>query len=56
MSDGRPYLHNLQYDMNMNYQNNIKNALEATGQVEVIAGTAPINSNAAAKEEALRLK
>lgn len=31
MSDGRPYLHNLQYDMNMNYQNNIKNALEATG-------------------------
>lgn len=56
MSDGRSYLHNLQYDMNMNYQNNIKNALEATGEVEVVAGSAPINSNAAAKEEALKLK
>ena len=56
MSDGRPYLHETQYEMNMQYQNAIKAALEATGQVEVIAGTAPVNSNTAAKEEAMRLK
>lgn len=56
MSDGRPYLHQTQFDMNMRYQNDIKEALEATGLVEVVAGTAPVNSNAAAKEEALRLK
>ncbi len=56
MSDGRPYLHQTQFAMNMQYQNDIKEALEATGLVEVVAGTAPVNSNAAAKEEALRLK
>ena len=56
MSDGRPYLHQTQFEMNMRYQNDIKEALEATGLVEVVAGTAPVNSNAAAKEEALRLK
>ena len=56
MSDGRPYLHQTQFEMNMRYQNDIKEALEATGLVEVVAGTAPVNSNAAAKEEAIRLK
>lgn len=56
MSDGRPYLHNLQYEMNMNYQRQIKEALEATGLVEVVEGEAPINSNDAAKKQALRLK
>ena len=29
MSDGRPYLHNLQFDMNMGYQAQIKERLEA---------------------------
>ncbi len=56
MSDGRPYLHQTQYEMNMQYQEAIKEALEATGVVEVIAGTAPIHSNAEAKAEAMRLK
>ena len=37
MSDGRPYLHNLQRDMNMNYQRQIQESLEATGLVEVVA-------------------
>lgn len=56
MSDGRPYLHQTQFEMNMRYQESIQRELEKTGLVEVIAGTAPINSSAAAKEEALRIK
>ena len=56
MSDGRPFLHDTHAAMNMKYQNDIAQALEATGLVEVISGTAPINSNAHAKAEAARLK
>ena len=56
MSDGRPYLHELQYEMNMTYQRQIKERLEATGEVEVVEGSAPINSNTAAKQEAMKLK
>ncbi len=56
MSDGRPYLHELQHDMNMGYQKQIRQRLEETGVVEVVEGTAPINSNEAAKQEAQRLK
>lgn len=56
MSDGRPYLHNLQLEMNMDYQRRIKERLEATGEVEVVEGSAPVNSNKRAKEEAMRLK
>ena len=56
MSDGREYLHEKQFKMNMAYQNDIKEQLEATGFIEVVAGLAPVNSNAAAKEEGQRLK
>ena len=56
MSDGRPYLHNLQYEMNMNYQKEIKERLESTGYVEVVEGDFPINSNVAAREQAQKLK
>lgn len=56
MSDGRPYLHDLQYEMNMRYQAEIKERLEATGCVEVVVGDQPVNSNAAAKEQAMKLK
>ena len=56
MSDGRQYLHDTQLEMNMRYQSDIKEALEATGIVEVVSGSAPINSNTAAKAEAMRLK
>ena len=56
MSDGRPYLHNLQFDMNMGYQAQIKERLEATGLVEVVCGDQPINTNIVAKEQAQKLK
>lgn len=56
MSDGRPHLNELQKKMNMDYQEDIRRRLTETGLVEVVGGTAPVNSNAAAKEEALRLK
>jgi L-fucose isomerase len=56
MSDGRPYLHETQLKMNMDYQREIQECLEATGLVEVIAGSAPVNSNTAAKTEAMRFK
>ena len=38
MSDGRPYLHELQYEMNMGYQKRIRERLEATGEIEVVEG------------------
>lgn len=56
MSDGRPYLHNLQREMNLNYQRQIQQALEGTGLVEVVSCAEPINSNTVAKEQALYLK
>lgn len=56
MSDGRPFLHETQFEMNMRYQNDIRQALEDTGLVEVIAGSAPINTSETAKREARRLK
>lgn len=56
MSDGRSYLHNEAYDTMMRYQNDIREALEATGQFQVVAGGAPINSNVLAKAEAERLR
>lgn len=56
MSDGRPYLHQLQYEMNMKYQADIRRRLEETGLVEVVEGEYPINSNTAAREQARRLR
>lgn len=56
MSDGRPYLHDLQLDMNMRYQREIRERLEETGLVEVVEGDQPVNSNQAAKEQAGKLK
>ncbi len=56
MSDGRPYLHRTQFSMNMQYQKAIETALNATGQIEVIAGTEPINTPESARREARRIK
>ena len=56
MSDERPYLHSIQYDMNMQYQKGIKEALESTGLVEVVEGDAPIHSNAEAVEQGKMLR
>ncbi len=54
MSDGREYLHQTQFALNMGYQEKIKNALEEEG-FQVICGRFPIHSNREAKSEALRL-
>src|SRR3954464_8580514 len=35
-SDGRDFAHKLQYDMNMQFQERLVNALEATGEVEAV--------------------
>ncbi|MCC8180941.1 MAG: L-fucose/L-arabinose isomerase family protein [Planctomycetes bacterium] len=56
ISDGRIYIHNDQYEMNMAYQKAIAARLESTGLVEVVAGPAPINSNDMAKREAMKLR
>ena len=56
MSDGRPYLHNTQLNLNMKYQQELQSQLEATGIIEVVPGHAPINSSGMAKEEARILK
>ena len=55
MSDERPYLHSIQFDMNMGYQRDIRDALEATGLVEVVEGDYPIHTNAEAIEQGKKL-
>ena len=55
MSDGRPYLHEEYEEMNFGYQQDIAEALEATGHFQVVQGTRVINSNTIAREEAERL-
>ncbi len=56
ISDGRIYIHEEQYQMNMAYQKAIQERLEATGLVEIVAGSGPVNSNDMAKREAMALK
>ncbi len=56
MSDGRPYLHEQYKELNTTKQHNIANALNETGEFEVIEATRIINSNTVAKEEAMRLR
>ncbi|MHB1454076.1 MAG: L-fucose/L-arabinose isomerase family protein [Saccharofermentanales bacterium] len=55
-SDGRDYIHEDLLQVNWKYQNELKEALEKTGKVEVIAGQQIIGSNLQAKQEAIRLK
>lgn len=56
LSDGREYLHNEHKDMLLAYQNDIAKALEETGEFQVVQGRQAINTNMAAKEEAVRLQ
>lgn len=56
ISDGRIYIHEEQYQMTMAYQKAIQERLEATGLVEVVVGSGPVNSNDMAKREAMTLK
>ena len=37
-SDGRKYIHDTLVELNQRYQDRLAEALEATGQVEVVAG------------------
>jgi L-fucose/D-arabinose isomerase len=55
-SDGRDYIHKDLLPVNRRYQNELKEVLEKTGQVEVVAGDEIIGSSMAAKSEALKLK
>ena len=50
MSDGREYLHEEYAQLNMDYQREIKEALESTGLFEVTAGDVPVHSNEEAKK------
>jgi len=54
-SDGRKYIHEEQLETNLRYQNRLVNALEATGEIEAIAGTEIIWSTKIAQREAQRL-
>lgn len=42
MSDGREYLHQDYIQLNMDYQRDIKEALESTGLFQVTAGDRPV--------------
>lgn len=55
MSDGREYLHQEYAELNMNYQREIRQELEKTGQFEVVEGSVPIHTNEEAKREAKKL-
>ena len=56
MSDGRYYLHDEYKELNMQYQSEIAQRLERTGEYEVIQGSVPIHTNEEAKTEAMRLQ
>lgn len=56
MSDGREYLHQEYEALNMNYQKEIQDTLEATGLFEVVGGSVPIHTNEEAKREAQKLQ
>jgi len=55
-SDEREYIHKDLYPVNQRYQDNLKNALLDTGQIEVVAGKEIIGSPETARREAMRLK
>jgi L-fucose isomerase len=56
ISDGREYIHEDLLPVNRRYQNELVSALEATGQVEPVAGTEIVNGNTSAAEQAKRLR
>ncbi len=55
-SDGRKYIHKEMLKTNLQYQENMKSVLEATGELEVTAGKNIIDTSNIAKTEALKLK
>jgi L-fucose isomerase len=55
-SDGRDYIHQEMIETNLHYQENLIQALEATGEIEVIAGSEIIGGSDSAKVEGQKLK
>jgi len=55
-SDGRDFIHHEMLETNLRYQENLKLALEADGEIEVIAGTEIICTSEVAKSEGQRLR
>ena len=54
-SDGRPYIHQNLLPLNRRYQEGLRQALEATGEIEVVAGQEIIWNSQVAQQEARRL-
>lgn len=55
LSDARSRVHHSLLALVEDYNNRLKSALEATGEVEVVLGSTPINSPETARQEAKRL-
>jgi L-fucose isomerase len=55
-SDGRKYIHDTLVNLNQNYQDRLAKALDATGQVEVLAGQEIIWTPEGARTEGRRLR
>jgi len=55
LSDARSKVHNSLLTVVEDYNDRLVSALEATGEVEVVPGSAPVNSPDAARQEATRL-
>jgi L-fucose/D-arabinose isomerase len=55
-SDGRDYIHQDLLQTNLRYQNELAAALEKTGRIDPVPGSAIINSNVEAKAQAMRLR
>src|SRR5512137_1709407 len=55
-SDGRKYIHETLVELNQGYQDRLTKALEATGQVEVVAGEEIIWTPEGAQREGRRLQ
>jgi L-fucose isomerase len=54
-SDGRDYIHQELLETNWRYQRGLMKALDATGEVEVVAGEAIISNSEVAQQEGRRL-
>ncbi len=55
MSDGRQHIHDDMLETNLSYQKGLADALEKTGEIEVVTALRVVNSNTVAKEEGKRL-
>ena len=54
-SDGRKYIHESLVDLNQRYQANLSRALQATREIEVVAGQQIVWNNDVARQEGQRM-